>query len=182
MSRLLAAVLCLPLLLRPAARPGRRGSAVLRRWLPPGPLPQPHAGQRGRCADHRYRHPAAAARQRPAAGADRRVPPSLAAWPLRQRRTPPQHPRQPVAGQRRRGPPRRRSGWTTSPTTWNRPAAATAPGRWCSTASPTAGCRGTPGRRAAALGYTRLYWYRDGIDAWQQAGLPVQAATPEPLP
>ncbi|WPP45281.1 PQQ-dependent catabolism-associated CXXCW motif protein [Pseudomonas sp. AN-1] len=37
-------------------------------------------------------------------------------------------------------------------------------------------------RRAAALGYTRLYWYRDGIDAWQQAGLPVQAATPEPLP
>ncbi|SDS85655.1 PQQ-dependent catabolism-associated CXXCW motif protein [Pseudomonas oryzae] len=37
-------------------------------------------------------------------------------------------------------------------------------------------------RRAAALGYTRLYWYRDGIDAWQQAGLPVQDATPAPLP
>jgi PQQ-dependent catabolism-associated CXXCW motif protein len=37
-------------------------------------------------------------------------------------------------------------------------------------------------KRAAALGYTRLYWYRDGIDAWQQAGLPVQTATPEPLP
>ena len=27
-------------------------------------------------------------------------------------------------------------------------------------------------KRAAALGYTRLYWYRDGIDAWRQAGLP----------
>lgn len=37
-------------------------------------------------------------------------------------------------------------------------------------------------KRAAALGYTRLYWYRDGIDAWRQAGLPVQTATPEPLP
>lgn len=37
-------------------------------------------------------------------------------------------------------------------------------------------------KRAAALGYTRLYWYRDGIDAWQQAGLPVQSATPAPLP
>jgi len=37
-------------------------------------------------------------------------------------------------------------------------------------------------KRAAALGYTQLYWYRDGIDAWQQAGLPVQTATPEPLP
>ena len=37
-------------------------------------------------------------------------------------------------------------------------------------------------KRAAALGYTRLYWYRDGVDAWQQAGLPLQAATPAPLP
>ncbi|MNY26258.1 Rhodanese-like domain protein [compost metagenome] len=37
-------------------------------------------------------------------------------------------------------------------------------------------------KRAAALGYTRLYWYRDGIDAWQQAGLPLQTATPAPLP
>ena len=37
-------------------------------------------------------------------------------------------------------------------------------------------------KRAAALGYTRLYWYRDGVDAWRQAGLPLRAATPEPLP
>lgn len=37
-------------------------------------------------------------------------------------------------------------------------------------------------KRAAALGYSRLYWYRDGVDAWQQAGLPLQTATPEPLP
>jgi PQQ-dependent catabolism-associated CXXCW motif protein len=37
-------------------------------------------------------------------------------------------------------------------------------------------------KRAAALGYTRLYWYRDGIDAWRQAGLPVQTATPAALP
>ncbi|HEY8331840.1 MAG TPA: PQQ-dependent catabolism-associated CXXCW motif protein [Pseudomonas sp.] len=36
-------------------------------------------------------------------------------------------------------------------------------------------------KRAAALGYTRLYWYRDGIDAWQQAGRPVQTAKPAPL-
>lgn len=33
-------------------------------------------------------------------------------------------------------------------------------------------------RRAHRLGYTRLYWYRDGIDAWQQAGLPLQRAEP----
>lgn len=37
-------------------------------------------------------------------------------------------------------------------------------------------------KRAAALGYTRLYWYRDGVDAWRQAGLPLRVATPEPLP
>lgn len=37
-------------------------------------------------------------------------------------------------------------------------------------------------RRAAALGYTRLYWYRDGIDAWQQAGGTLLPATPLPLP
>lgn len=37
-------------------------------------------------------------------------------------------------------------------------------------------------KRAAALGYTHLYWYRDGIDAWRQAGRPVQTATPAPLP
>ncbi len=37
-------------------------------------------------------------------------------------------------------------------------------------------------RRARALGYESLYWYRDGIDAWQQAGLPLQAAEPAPYP
>lgn len=37
-------------------------------------------------------------------------------------------------------------------------------------------------RRARTLGYTRLYWYRDGVDAWQQAGLPLQEAEPVPLP
>ncbi|WP_440561945.1 PQQ-dependent catabolism-associated CXXCW motif protein [Stutzerimonas nitrititolerans] len=36
-------------------------------------------------------------------------------------------------------------------------------------------------RRAHALGYTRLYWYRDGVDGWEQAGLPLNPATPEPL-
>ena len=36
-------------------------------------------------------------------------------------------------------------------------------------------------RRAHALGYTRLYWYRDGVDGWEQAGLPLHPATPEPL-
>jgi PQQ-dependent catabolism-associated CXXCW motif protein len=37
-------------------------------------------------------------------------------------------------------------------------------------------------KRAAALGYSDLYWYRDGLDAWQAAGLPVTAAQPLPLP
>ena len=37
-------------------------------------------------------------------------------------------------------------------------------------------------RRAHALGYKRLYWYRDGVDGWEQAGLPLHPATPEPLP
>lgn len=37
-------------------------------------------------------------------------------------------------------------------------------------------------RRATALGYSRLYWYRDGLDAWEAAGLPVVAATPEVFP
>lgn len=36
-------------------------------------------------------------------------------------------------------------------------------------------------KRAHAMGYTNLYWYRDGIDAWEQAGLPLQPATPEPM-
>ena len=37
-------------------------------------------------------------------------------------------------------------------------------------------------KRADALGYTRLYWYRDGLDAWENAGLPVHSATPEAFP
>jgi PQQ-dependent catabolism-associated CXXCW motif protein len=37
-------------------------------------------------------------------------------------------------------------------------------------------------KRAAAMGYKTLYWYRDGLDAWQAANLPVMAARPEPFP
>ncbi|MNF53092.1 Rhodanese-like domain protein [compost metagenome] len=37
-------------------------------------------------------------------------------------------------------------------------------------------------KRAATLGYTNLYWYRDGIDAWEQAGLPLQPARPVEFP
>ncbi|MFK4075581.1 MULTISPECIES: PQQ-dependent catabolism-associated CXXCW motif protein [Pseudomonas] len=37
-------------------------------------------------------------------------------------------------------------------------------------------------RRAHALGYRQLYWYRDGIDAWEQAGLPLVPAQPAELP
>lgn len=37
-------------------------------------------------------------------------------------------------------------------------------------------------KRAAALGYKTLYWYRDGLDAWQAANLPVSPAQPEPFP
>ncbi|MEN2394034.1 MULTISPECIES: PQQ-dependent catabolism-associated CXXCW motif protein [unclassified Pseudomonas] len=37
-------------------------------------------------------------------------------------------------------------------------------------------------KRAAAIGYKHLYWYRDGLDAWEAANLPVQAARPEPFP
>ncbi|SDU90469.1 PQQ-dependent catabolism-associated CXXCW motif protein [Pseudomonas mucidolens] len=36
-------------------------------------------------------------------------------------------------------------------------------------------------KRAANLGYTSVYWYRDGLDAWEAAKLPVMAATPEPF-
>ncbi|MFL1389767.1 PQQ-dependent catabolism-associated CXXCW motif protein [Pseudomonas tritici] len=36
-------------------------------------------------------------------------------------------------------------------------------------------------KRAAELGYTSVYWYRDGLDAWEAANLPVMAATPEPF-
>jgi PQQ-dependent catabolism-associated CXXCW motif protein len=37
-------------------------------------------------------------------------------------------------------------------------------------------------KRAAALGYNNLYWYRDGLDAWQAAHLPLLPAQPEPFP
>lgn len=36
-------------------------------------------------------------------------------------------------------------------------------------------------KRATALGYSEVYWYRDGLDAWLAAGLPVSPAQPEPL-
>jgi len=37
-------------------------------------------------------------------------------------------------------------------------------------------------KRAATMGYKTLYWYRDGLDAWQAANLPVSPARPEPFP
>jgi PQQ-dependent catabolism-associated CXXCW motif protein len=37
-------------------------------------------------------------------------------------------------------------------------------------------------KRAIALGYTAVAWYPDGTDGWQEAGLPLSAATPAPLP
>ncbi|SFA94207.1 PQQ-dependent catabolism-associated CXXCW motif protein [Pseudomonas sp. NFIX10] len=37
-------------------------------------------------------------------------------------------------------------------------------------------------KRAAAMGYKQVYWYRDGLDAWEAANLPLQAAHPEPFP
>lgn len=37
-------------------------------------------------------------------------------------------------------------------------------------------------KRANALGYTQLYWYRDGLDAWEAAGLPAHPAAPEAFP
>jgi len=36
-------------------------------------------------------------------------------------------------------------------------------------------------KRAHALGYVNLYWYRDGLDAWEQARLPLVPATPAPF-
>ena len=37
-------------------------------------------------------------------------------------------------------------------------------------------------KRALTLGYARVYWYRDGIDGWSEAGLPTQDGGPVPLP
>lgn len=36
-------------------------------------------------------------------------------------------------------------------------------------------------RRAHAWGYQQVYWYREGIDGWQNAELPTELATPEPV-
>jgi len=36
-------------------------------------------------------------------------------------------------------------------------------------------------KRALSMGYRRVYWYRDGIDGWIEAGLPTVEAMPEPV-
>jgi adenylate cyclase len=36
-------------------------------------------------------------------------------------------------------------------------------------------------RRAAALGYRNVFWYRGGRDAWAAAGLPMDKSRPDPL-
>jgi PQQ-dependent catabolism-associated CXXCW motif protein len=36
-------------------------------------------------------------------------------------------------------------------------------------------------RRAAEYGYRRVYWYPEGTDGWERAGLPLVAATPIPM-
>ncbi len=38
------------------------------------------------------------------------------------------------------------------------------------------------GRRAAALGYTDVRWYRDGTDGWAEHHLPLEAREPLPRP
>jgi PQQ-dependent catabolism-associated CXXCW motif protein len=37
-------------------------------------------------------------------------------------------------------------------------------------------------KRALALGYSNVAWYREGTDGWLAAGLPLKDATPEPRP
>ena len=37
-------------------------------------------------------------------------------------------------------------------------------------------------KRAQALGYAHVEWYRDGTDGWQAAGLPLEPRTPVPRP
>jgi PQQ-dependent catabolism-associated CXXCW motif protein len=37
-------------------------------------------------------------------------------------------------------------------------------------------------KRALALGYPNVAWYRDGTDGWFAAGLPLEDAVPEPRP
>jgi len=36
-------------------------------------------------------------------------------------------------------------------------------------------------KRALSLGYRRVYWYRDGLDGWAEAGLPTQDGGPLPV-
>lgn len=36
-------------------------------------------------------------------------------------------------------------------------------------------------KRARAWGYTRLYWYRDGMSGWREANLPEHESLPMPL-
>ncbi|SFM63736.1 rhodanese-like domain-containing protein [Marinobacter zhejiangensis] len=33
-------------------------------------------------------------------------------------------------------------------------------------------------KRLSEAGFTKLYWYKDGVDSWANAGLPMQPATP----
>jgi PQQ-dependent catabolism-associated CXXCW motif protein len=37
-------------------------------------------------------------------------------------------------------------------------------------------------KRALAIGYSNVAWYRDGTDGWAAAGLPLEEATPELRP
>jgi PQQ-dependent catabolism-associated CXXCW motif protein len=34
-------------------------------------------------------------------------------------------------------------------------------------------------KRAVLLGYTHVFWYPDGVDGWQEAGLPTKANQPQ---
>ncbi|MGB0732797.1 MAG: rhodanese-like domain-containing protein [Pontibacterium sp.] len=36
-------------------------------------------------------------------------------------------------------------------------------------------------KRAASLGYTQLYWYRNGVDGWEEAGLALELSVPQPI-
>lgn len=36
-------------------------------------------------------------------------------------------------------------------------------------------------KRAISYGYTNVYWYADGTDAWRKAGLPVELSEPVPF-
>ena len=37
-------------------------------------------------------------------------------------------------------------------------------------------------KRALAMGFANVAWYPDGSDGWQEAGLPLEPARPEPRP